>query len=1163
MKKTTKGILCACKNLPVRFLFVFMFILSLTGGEAFAQTDKKVTIKVKGLPVRTALDKLQKITQMHFMYEEEAFSDKQKVTLEHENALLEVVLNDLTEQVSLRYEVKNDVILLFPRENSKPKRKGSEINISGRVCDEHGEELIGVNIMIAGTTKGVITDMDGKYEIKASPGEILLFSYIGMENKPVKVESGKRTVDVEMKTRQAALGEVIVTGYQTLSKERATGAYSIISEKNTKGKLETNILSRIEGLVAGMNKIDYAGNKHIIRGITSVMGATTPLYVVDGLPFEGSIASINPSEVQNITVLKDAAAASIYGAMSANGVIVITTKNGQAGTTKIAYSNSVKILPKPDLGYLNLVNSSELVDMQIEGFNFYHEKDYERLNKRISMNPVIDILYRHEKGEIADLEKALAYYRNSDNRKEIEKEFARTGLSQQHNLSVSGGTEVNQYLASLNYTKILSNQKNEYSDRIGFTLKNKTTLYKWLLADIGAAGSFSRSDNKNSSSYTNLILSNPSYYMLRDEDGTPLAWSRGKSDYELDRLISIGLMDETYSPITDQGTQQTRSNINYYRVHAGLTFKIAKGLSADLKYQTESNYDKTSGTYSAQSWYVKNMINNAAQYDATSRELTLNVPQGGQKSETRSDVYSYTFRAQMNFERTFGVHEINAIAGAERRLKRRTGTMVYYMGYDENGLVYTPYDPALLEVIRGTESLYSIFAWDPTHYNGESHTEDRYVSFYGNASYTYDKKYAVAGSIRVDKSDLYATDPKKQNRPLWSIGGNWHLAEEAFMQHIDWVNLLKLRMTYGIGGNIPKVVGPYMNISATGYNTWIGAMSSAISNPPNPMLRWEKTATTNVGVDFFLFNHRFGGSIDYYQKKTTNILGYKKLDPTLGRSSLLVNYGKMLNRGIETELQSVIIQNRKFNWQTNFVFSYNKNKLTNLEGSQESVFNYSAYDVTAVGYPLSSIFSYRYAGLDPKNGNVLVYNKEGEKVADVESVEDMVYSGTRVPKYMASLKNAFSYKNFDLSFMFMYYGGHVMRDVVASYQGGAPIVNVNRKNLTLWRNPGDEKIPGMAPSMNRNIDYTLAQTWYSADIHVKKADYIKLRDVSLSYNMPKKWLKRHNLENLMLTCQISNLWWWAKNGDIDPEAYTTTLFGSGVLKSPNPVTYTFGLSMNF
>lgn len=1037
--------------------------------------------------------------------------------------------------------------------------------MTGVVTDENGEPVIGATVRIGNTGKGTVTDINGRYSLTVSNGDEVTFTFVGMADQVIKADAAQKEVNVEMKSSSTILDDVVVTGYQTLSKERATGSYSVISEKSTKGKLNTDILSRIEGMVAGINKTSSNSNAIVIRGITTYMGDTTPLYVVDGMPYEGSISSINPTDVQNITVLKDAAAASIYGARAANGVVVITTKRGQEGNTKVNYNGSVKFSPKPDLGYLDLMSSSELVDMQIEGFDYYHT-DYANLNIRQSVNPVINLLYEHEQGELNDseLEKALLPYRTRNNRKQIEDEFARIGIVHQHNLSLSGGTKRNKYMASINYMGNYGHQKYQMNDRIGFTLKDDVQFFNWLSADFGATGSFYRSKgDTGAGSYSGLMSGYPSYYMLRDAEGNALDFQRNKSDYELDRLQSIGLMDERYNPINNRAEENYHNNSNYYRLHAGLNFKIIEGLDLDLKYQTEGSYDKNRTLYTDRSYTVRNMINEAAQYNKETEELTLNVPTGGQLSESRFESYSYTMRAQLNFNRTFGQHAVSALGGAERRLVRRTGSTNYYMGYDDNSLGVKPINPLIMSPIMGTESLNGSFNWVYDQYNNLSHNEDRYVSFYANGSYTFDDRYSLTGSVRIDQSNLFGTDPKYQYRPLWSVGAGWQLTHEEFMKDLTWLNRLNLRVTYGIGGNVPKNAGPYMTVMDYGYNSWVGDFSSYIGNPPNDELRWEKTASTNVGIDFAVLGSRLSGSIDYYYKKTTDLLGTRNADPTLGWATLMQNYGSMTNKGVELSLQSVNIRNKDFTWGSNLMFSYNKNELTNLEGTRESVFYYSAYNVAAVGYPVNSLFSYRYAGLNPENGDVLVYNKAGEKVSKISSIDDMVYSGTRTPKYTASLKNYFSYKDFDLSFMFVYYGGHVMRDVVSDYMGGAPGSNLNRKALNHWRKPGDETIPGVAPSLNKAIYYTDAQAWYSADVHVKKADYIKLRDISLSYNLPKKWLKKYAIESASVTCQISNAWWWAANGDIDPEAYTTAGYGRGSLTLPDPATYTLGLSLNF
>jgi len=1154
-----KGLMVKC--------FVALIVFFCSVGDAFAQADTKVTVNVNSVLIRTALDQLQREAKIHFVYDEENIDSGKRVSLSYTQTPLNVVLDDFCKQTSLRYEVKRNLILILPAKAEKKTRKHEPFYMTGVVTDETGESIIGATIMIGGTSQGTVTDIDGRYSLQVTPGDLVSFTFVGMADKVVKAQAGKKVVNVKMETNATALADVVVTGYQTLSKERATGSYSVISEKSTKGKLETDVLSRIEGLVAGINKAytNKDEDKIVIRGITTVNGEQDPLYVVDGMPYEGDLASINPTDVQNITVLKDAAASSIYGARAANGVIVISTKRGQTGKTEVSYNGSMKITPKPDMGYLDLMSSSELVDMQIEGFNYYH-KDYKNLNPRYSVNPVEALLYQHENGDLNDsqLAEALLPYRNRNNGKQIEDEFARTGIVHQHNLSISGGTEKNRYIATINYMGNYGNQKFQSKDRIGFSLKDDVELYKWLSADFGVTGSFSRDKgDSGADNYINLMMNYPSYFMLRDGEGNPLNIQRTKSDYELDRLQSIGLMDETYNPINNRAEETFHNNRNYYRLHAGLKFKIMEGLDLDLKYQTESSYDKNRRLYSNLSYKVRNMVNEAAQYDKEADKLTLNVPKGGQLDESRYESYSYTMRAQINFNRTFGKHAVTALGGAERRLVRYTGSRNYYMGYDDSSLGVKPINPLIMSPIQGTESLNGSFNWVYDTYNYQTHVEDRYVSFYANGSYTFDERYSLTGSIRIDQSNLFGTDPKYQYRPLWSVGGGWQLANEAFMEDVSWVNRLNLRITYGIAGNVPKEVGPYMNITNTGYNDWVGDFGSYISNPPNSQLRWEKTASTNIGLDFSIFNSRLSGSVDYYYKKTTDLLGNRNADPTLGWADLMVNYGSMFNRGVEVGLQSINIQNKHFTWGTNVMFSYNKNELTNLEGTRESVFNYSAYNVQAVGHPVNSLFSYRYAGLDPNNGNVLVYNNKGEKVSNVSSVEDMVYSGTRDPKYTASLKNFFSYRDFDFSFMFVYYGGHVLRDVVAGYMAGAPGANLNRKALNHWRKPGDENIPGVAPSFNRNIYYTSAQAWYSADGHVKKADYIKLRDISLSYNLPKNWLRKYAIESAAITCQISNAWWWAANGDIDPEAYAVTGYGRGSLTLPNPTTYTLGLSLNF
>lgn len=1047
---------------------------------------------------------------------------------------------------------------LLQQENKK--------TVVGIVRDEAGESLPGVSVMVKGTTTGTITDVDGKYRLQIPKESVaLVFSYVGMQTQEVKI-ANKTQLNVTMLTNTEILDEVVVTGYQTIDKERATGSFSVLSQKNLKGKLQTNIISRMEGLAAGLVKVNNSGDI-AIRGISTINADKKPLYVVDGMPYEGDLNSINPSDITNVTVLKDATAASIYGARAANGVIVITTRKGAGdGKTKVSYNGSVRFDPIPDMGYLNLTNSSELVDLQVAGFDFYHSP-YDKLNKRQALNPIMDLLYKKEQNIIsdADYNSQINKYRQLDNRQQIEDELVRVGVVHQHDLSVSGGNDKNRYIVSINYMGDYGNQKYQGVDRLGFNFRDNINFFKWMSADFGVAGSFTNDKGDDGmGKFSGLYKSGPSYNMLRDESGNPLSWQGQKSQYEIDRLQGLGLLDETYIPVNNRSEETHSNKDNYYRIQGGLNFKIIEGLSVDFKFQTENSSYRNRSLYSEYSKTVASMVNDAAQYDKEAEKLTLNVPTGGQMSESRGDRFSYTMRGQINFDRIFGKHGITAIAGAERRLVRATSTTNYYMGYDDNSLGYKLIDPLTLSEIGGTEAIYGSYNWAYDEYNYLRHKENRYVSFYANGSYTFNELYSATASVRMDQSNLFGTDPKYQYRPLWSVGGTWHLDKEYFMKNIGWLNRLNLRLTYGIGGNIATDAGPYLTVYEEGYEPWVGDVSSSIGNPPNDQLRWEKTSTTNVGLDFTVLNNRLSGSFDFYNKKTTDLLGDKNSDPTLGWDQLTINYGSLYNRGVEVALNSINIQNRKFTWGTNFIFSYNKNKLTNLEGTKESVFNYTAYDVTAVGYPVNALFSYKYAGLDPENGRALAYDSEGNKVSNVTSAKDLVYSGTRTPKYSASLTNRFSYAGFDLSFMFIYYGGHVIRNAVSPIMSGAPGANIDRQALTFWQNPGDENIAGMVPAMNRSIGYKEEQVWYAADVHVLKADYIKLRDISLTYNLPKKLIRKSGMESVAVTCQINNLWKWTANDkNVDPEAFQVGTYGRGSRTLPIPTTYSLGLSVNF
>lgn len=1046
----------------------------------------------------------------------------------------------------------------------------NRMTVTGEVRDDEGELIPGANVWVKGSTNGTITDIDGKFSLKVVPEETIVVSFVGYINAERKVVASQKIYNITLKPEAKLLDEVVVTGYQTISKERATGSFAVVNPKDMEGKLQTNILDRLEGMVAGFTNISVGGEAAVptIRGVSTISGNKKPLYVVDGIPYEGDLDAINPADIVNVTVLKDATAASIYGARSANGVIVITTRSGESGKTKVSYSGSMKFTPLPDRDYYNYTSSAETVDLMEELYGYYHNP-YNATDRR-STNEVYLLMYQRDAGEITEsqYEQAMNVYRNQDRHDQVKEEFLRKAeMTHQHNLSISGGADIYKYALSVNFQQNLPYEKRQSTERLGFNLKNQFNFFKWLRVDVGILNSNVTKDYDNGFTGESLLNGGQSYRMLRNTDGSPAQWYNNKSQLEIDRLNSLGLQDETYIPLNEIDKKHYNNKSKYWNINIGANIKIIDGLSLDLRYQTETTSLYTKQYSSKDAYEVKTNINDGTIIDKKTGVVTNLMPVGGWVTENRGADNSYTIRAQLNFNKTFfEKHEIQVIAGAERRKVTNENTYVKKVGYDDQSLSYKTINELDLRVRKtGTEAVYGSYSYsDDTA--AFTYKDNRYVSFYGNASYTFNNRLTGTASIRVDQSNLFGTDPKFQYKPLWSAGAHY-----VILNNWKWIDRLVGRMTFGINGNVAKDSGPYMISKDDGTNYYTNEYQSYISTPPNPSLRWEKTKVYNVAVDFNLLKGRLNGSIEFYNKATVDLLGNQATDPTFGWSKLMLNYGEMRNRGVEISLQSENIRTRDFSWSTNFVFSYNKNKLTKIENAGTSASSYYASLQNREGFPMNSLFTIRYAGLDEK-GFPQAYKADGSIVKSTSDLEkeDLEYSGTTVPPYSASLANRFYYKGFDLDFMFVFYGGHKLRDVAAGYTFTYyPVMNytgaIDRDRLNFWRNPGDENDPDMAPiflygKSNNSSSYPL---WQYADKHIQKGDYIKLRDLSLGYTFPKVWLKKCYVQNLRLSLQIQNLWYWAANDkNLDPEVWSGTS-GSPARGKHIPATYTLGVSLDF
>lgn len=1116
-----------------RYAVIFLFSVWLySPAFSYAQNQQQITLQLKNVTVGQVIQKIKQDTRYKFFYRVEDLSSEHRQDYTFKNATLQEVMNKLLAGTPLEWSVNNGTVVIAKQ---KPgPTQASAVKISGRVVDESGISLPGVSVLVKGTTTGVATGIDGGFSLTVPSKEaVIVVSFIG--KKSIEMTAGDPEIlNIILKDDKEVLEEVVITGYQTLSKERATGSFAVVSANTLESKLQTNIIDNIEGLVPGML---VHGGEVSIRGISTLNGDKSPLYVVDGFPWEGDISLLSTENIQNITVLKDASAASIYGARSANGVIVITTKSGKVGKTNIMVGANFFITPIPSIDR-DLVSSSELVDLQADFFNAY-KRNY-NLVKKEALPLVIDLLYQRQRGKIGtdeELEMRLNQLRHSNRTSQVEEALLRRKFKQQYTLNVSGGGERNTYFMSAEYLDEKQYNQGEGKQRININLKDNLKLTSWLTSEITTMAGFTKGTS-SAVDGLGLLSSTASYEMLTGENGNTLARNYGKSQEEKDRLQELGLKGERYNPLDEKANTDLHNNSFYLHLGTTLNARLTEGINVSVMYQTGKESLTVRNIYGAGSYTVENMINNAAQLE--DGKITYNIPLGGQLQETRGVTSSYTLRGQLTVDRIFAKrHNITALFGAERRRVWSEQTNAWRMGYDDRGLTWAMIDAKKLSSgLKGTEATNGMFTlYDYDRKNGFSAAEDRFVSFFGNLGYNYDGRYSVTGSVRVDESNLFGTDPKYRHAPLWSVGASWNLGNEHFMKDvISPVDRLIFRATYGINGNVAKNTGPYV-ILESGYDSESEANYNKVTSPPNDLLRWEKTKTMNIGMDLSMLADRISLSLDYYWKKSSDLLGYIPMDPTLGWESVMVNYGTMKNRGIEIAFNSQNIKKNDFEWRTSFVFSYNKNKLTHSTSENDAMWNYLA-GANFEGYPLNPLFSYNYAGLS-EEGHPLIYDEKGEKVTAVSNHKALIYGGTLTPKYTGSFTNTFNWRNFELSLMFIFNGGNVMRNYSAPYLTNYASIasNMSADVLNRWKNAGDENKKNVTPAFDFDAPYLTEQLWSNRHTNVVKADYIRLRNILLSYDLPAKYLKTLHLSGIQLHVQVQNPFLWTANGQkLDPES---------------------------
>ncbi|HTN36010.1 MAG TPA: SusC/RagA family TonB-linked outer membrane protein, partial [Arachidicoccus sp.] len=900
------------------------------------------------------------------------------------------------------------------------------IHITGVTKDAKTFEILpGVSITSVKSKITVLSDEAGKFEMKLPFPDSIIVGHIGYVEKCMSSNALVKSGIIYLDSYEDDLGVVEVnTGYQITPKERSTGSFVQIIGTKYNEQVRSNVLDGLEYIANGVtfnNKIKIPGQLSV-RGLSTIEGPKDPLIIIDNFPYDGDLANINPNDVKSITVLKDAAAASIWGARAGNGVIVITTKKGSFNSRrKIELVSNITITPPPDLYYVPQISPSEYVDVEEFLFSQGYRFSDTISSKNPPFSPVYEVLFKERNGEIThqEAERQLNLFRNHDVRDDLNKYLYQNAVHQQYNLSIQGGSDDIAYSLTAAYDKDVTNL-DAANDRISVHSANTFKLSKDLQIDAGLTYSY-RKSSTGKPAWGSLNPSGfrlPLYTMLIDQNNKP---SPLYKDFRQPFIDTIGgglLEDWRYYPLSDyKHTRSVGRNVDVLGSIA-VKYKIFGGLTVDGKYQYEREMNTSRTLYDEESYYARNLINSFAQIDRASGEVTYIVPKGGILDNASVISESHHVRLQASYVFDHQDHQLTAIAGWELSQNRSSSSSYRSYGFNDNifTTVNVDYADSYPLYIKGGHS----FIPGAPSYDGSL---DRFISLFANAAYTYKNKYTISGSARRDASNMFGVATNNKWTPLWSTGLAWNLSKESFY-HFDFLPHLKARITYGYSGNVDKSIAAVTTISYAGISPYTQTPTAIFDNFYNPALQWEQTGMLNIGLDFITKNGMLSGSIEYYHKNSNNLYGPYLVDRSVGLAteSITKNVASMEANGWDIVLKSKNI-NRMFKWSTDLNLNFYKDKVTAYYlGTLPASYyiNYGQGITGHVGYPVYSIFSYPWAGLDPQTGDPQGYLK-GEVSTDYRtisgtgtSISDLKYNGPAMPQIYGSMGNTLSWKSWSL-----------------------------------------------------------------------------------------------------------------------------------------------------
>lgn len=1018
--------------------------------------------------------------------------------------------------------------------------------VTGKVISEDEPEgLPGVNVVLKGTTTGVITDLDGDFSIAVQgDNAALVFSFIGFSTYQ-EIVGNRSIVNVTLNPDTQNLDEVIITAYGTADKGNFTGSAVALKPDQIANRPINNVVNAIEGQVAGVITTSANGQPGStpavrIRGVGSVNASSSPLYVVDGVPFDGNLSNLNPEDIADMTVLKDASSAALYGSRAANGVIMITTKKGTKGKSNFSFKGqqgtSSRALPEYDR-----VNGDQYYPLQWEALrNSQLGRGIEpSLAAQNASNQLIGVLgyniYNVPDNEVVGVNgllnpNAVSNFEGLNWWDEIE----RTGVRSEYNMTYSGASDKTDFYTSINYLKedgyIQKSDFQRFTGRININ----TQATSWLKTGVNLSATMSDGNNARAggSSFVNPFFTarsvGPIYpvYAQNMQTGGFILDPDGNRIYDTGDLVQFGLPTRAAGSFPGRHVvQETLLNDDLFdRDAVSSRFYVEASFLKNFTFRVNASNDFTSLL--------------SIGYDNT---IVGDGAPAGRSRRTNSRTNSFTINQLLTYTNTFrDKHFLEVLAGHEN--------------YD-----YTFSRQAISkqdQILAGNTELDNFVTISSATGRID---RDRIESYFSRVNYVYDDRYSFSASLRADGSSRFA--PESRWGTFFSVGGAWNIDKEAFFSS-DFFQMLKLRASYGeVGNNNVGGFYPWQALYSLGFNnaTEPGILQSSLSSR---QLEWETNATYDVGIDF-AFGRRFSGTLEFFNRESQNLLFRVPLSLTTGLSSVFQNIGTMSNRGFEFSIQGEVMRKGAFSWNVNLNASSYKNEFSELPFEEQVV----GTKKLVVGKGIYDFWLRDWYGVDPETGDGLyradVYDPADANIKIIGS--DTVttrfqnarfhFNGNAIPTLFGGIGNTFKYKSFSLSVLLSYsLGGKIYDGAYAGLMSADPNGRASHIDLlNRWQNPGDiTDVPKMDVTGS-------AQTDVASDRWLVSSSYVNLRSVNLSYNVPKTLLNKLKMKSATVYLAGENLGWWsARNG-----MHVAGTFAGTTGNDYTPArTFTLGVNLN-